>query len=364
LSVTQPSGREAPGYVEALRGAIPSAVEHAFDVIEVGEERVGPTPAAIDTQAAASARSKVGLEVVLRRYAAGYSTLSDFLHQEFRALPGASDSIYTILQRDLTALFDQLIVEVSEAYRREESRTVPSPRRRQLDRIRRLLAGELVDPVGLDYPIEGSHLAVILTTDAPEAAAGSLAAALDRRLLIDEGSNGRCAVWLGGARPLDPEALDTAVATLVSEGRRLCFGEPGEGLAGWRRSRRQAEAAQLVAERGGSGAVRYRDVALEAAALRDPDLSHFLNETYVGPLSAGHPPLAPTVQTFLELGRHASSTGAALGITRQTVTSRLRTAEERLGRPIDECATQLQTALRLSALEATRDGGGLDGLPE
>jgi DNA-binding PucR family transcriptional regulator len=47
---------------------------------------------------------------------------------------------------------------------------------------------------------------------------------------------------------------------------------------------------------------------------------------------------------------NASATGAALGIARQTVASRLRAAEERLGRPLEGCAAQLETALRLDAL--------------
>lgn len=351
LSIAPPSGRETPGYVEALRGAIPSAVEHAFDAIAVGEERVGPTPAPIFVQAAASARSDVGLEVVMRRYAAGYSTLSDFLHEELRAEGATSIHGYTMLQRDLTALFDRFVVEVSATYRREEGGSLPSPRQRQLERIRRLLAGELIDTAGLDYPLEGSHLAVIVSGAKQEAAVVALAKGLDRRLLVGESSIGRCAAWLGGSRAFDQEHLDATTRALAEDGLRLALGEPGVDLAGWRRTRRQAEAAYLVAERGSATLVRYGDVALVAAALRDPDLSHFLTETYAEPLSGDRSSLDQTVRTFLELGRNASSAGAALGIARQTVASRLQVAEERLGRTLEDCAAQLETALRLVELD-------------
>jgi hypothetical protein len=351
FSIAPPTGREAPGYAEALRAAIPSAVEHAFGAIEVGEERVGPTPAAVFVQAAASARSQVGLEVVMRRYAAGYSTISDFLQEEIRAIGGTSVGGYTMLQRDLTALFDRFVVEVSGVYREEEGRSVPSPRQRQLERVRRLLAGDLVDPAGLDYPLGVSHLAVIVSGLEPEKAAAALAGRLDRRLLVGESSIGRCAVWLGGSRRLEAEELDDALEDLVEEGHRLSVGEPGEGLAGWRRSRRQAEAAWLVSERGPGLLVRYGDVALVAAALRDPDLSHFLTEAYAEPLCDERFPLAQTIRTFFGVGRNASSAGAALGITRQTVASRLQVAEERLGRPLKDCAAQLETALRLVELD-------------
>jgi hypothetical protein len=350
LSVAPPTGREAPGYVEALRGAIPAAVELAFTAIEVGEERVGPTPAAVSVQAAASARSNVGLEVVLRRYAAGYSTLSDFLHQEVRTSVGTSDSGYTVLQRELTALFDRLVVEVSETYRREQSRALPSPRERQADRIRRLLAGELIDPGGLDYPLDGSHLALIVSGAAPEATAGGLAGELDRRLLIGESSTERCAVWLGGKRPIESRRLEAAIRTLVGAGHCLSLGEAGDGLAGWRRSRRQAEAAHLVAQRSHGAVVRYRDVALIAAALRDPDLSHYLTESFLEPLGADRDSLTRTLIAFLAVNGNASSAAAALGISRQTVASRIRMVEERLDRPLAACTAQLETALRLAEL--------------
>jgi hypothetical protein len=351
FSIAPPSGREAPGYAEALRAAIPSAVEHAFGAIELGEERVGPTPAAVFVQAAASARSEVGLEVVMRRYAAGYSTISDFLHEEIRALGGSSVGGYTMLQRDLTALFDRFIVEVTDTYRDQGGRSLPSPRQRQLERARRLLAGDLVDPAGLDYPLGVSHLAVIVSGLEPEKAAGALAGRLDRLLLIGESSIGRCAVWLGGSRRLDAEDLDAALRGLVDEGHRLSVGEPGEGLAGWRRSRRQAEAAWLVSERGAAPLVRYGDVALVAAALRDPDLAHYLTETYVEPLDGDRFSLRQTVRAFLEAGGNVSSAGAALGIARQTVSGRLQAAEKRLGQPLEACAAQLETALRLGELD-------------
>jgi hypothetical protein len=351
LSAAPPSGQESPGYVEALRGAIPAAVEHAFEAIEVGEERVGPTPGPIFAQAAVSARDKVGLEVVMRRYAAGYSALCDFLHQEVRAVSGTSMHGHTLLQRELTALFDRLVAEVSEAYRRAEAEALPSPTELRLERIRRLLAGELVDPAGLEYPLGAHHLALVVSGEAAAEAVGLLACRLDRRLLVEDGTAARCAAWLGGGRAFDREELEETAGHLAAAGLSVCVGEPGEGLAGWRRSRRQAEAAQAVAERAGVGVVCYRDVALLAAALRDPDLSHFLIETYVGPLGEEIETLGETLLSFLASEGNASSAAAALGVSRKTVAGRLRAAEERIGRPIRSCSAQLETALRLAGPE-------------
>jgi hypothetical protein len=364
FSVAPPSGKEAPGYAEALRDAIPSAVEYAMCAIALGEEAIGPTPAAISVQSAASARNGVGLEVVLRRYAAGYSTINDFLHREVLALGGEIVASYGELQRDLAALFDRLIVDVSETYRREEKMSTPTPRRRQAERIRRLLAGELVDPKGLDYPMEGYHLALIGSGPDAEEAVPDAARAIGRRILLGDVSAGHCTAWLGGRGSFQASEIE-ALTRLLADATdlRVCLGEPGEGLAGWRRSRRQAEAAELVAERGYGPIVRYGDVALVAAALRDPELHHFLREAYVEPLRGDRSALMDTLLTFLELNRNASATAAALGIARQTVASHLRAAEERLGRPPEACAAQLEIALRVARLTDRTSHPGIPTSP-
>ena len=351
LSVAPPTGKETPGYVEALRGAIPSVVDYVFDAIEAGEERVGPAPEAIEVQAAASARNKVGLETVLRRYAAGYSTLNDFLHQEVRGIANDSNHGHTILQRELTALFDRLIIEVTDAYRREEAKAVPSPRERQFERIRRLMAGELVDPAGLEYPLERFHVAVIISGVDSEPAAVELARELGRQMLVGECSTQRCTAWLGGARVPESCDLEAGARAIAENGLRCSFGEPGAGLVGWRRSRRQAEAAELVAERSGEKVVRYRDVALHAAALRDPDLYHFLIETYIEPLRDHPSALMPTLRALLVSGGNVSSAAAALGVARHTVSSRLRVADQLLGQSAKARTAQLETALRLADME-------------
>jgi DNA-binding PucR family transcriptional regulator len=214
-----------------------------------------------------------------------------------------------------------------------------------------------VDLGSLDYPLEGHHLAAVVSGADAESAAADMAARLDRRLLMGESAGGRSAVWFGGARSFDRETLEAMTVEVAEGSLRMALGEPGEGVAGWRRSRRQAEAAHLVAERGGRAVLRYRDVALLAAALRDPDLSHFLAESYVEPLGGEHSPLADTLRGFLELDGNASSTAASLGVTRQTVSSRLRAVEERIGGPIGSHSAQIETALRLAELAAEPQGG-------
>ena len=54
-----------------------------------------------------------------------------------------------------------------------------------------------------------------------------------------------------------------------------------------------------------------------------------------------------TLRAYFASGRNISSTAAALGVDRRTVTNRIRAIEDLFGRPLGDFATELETALRL-----------------
>jgi DNA-binding PucR family transcriptional regulator len=132
----------------------------------------------------------------------------------------------------------------------------------------------------------------------------------------------------------------------------LGIGEIGEGLPGWRRSHEQAGAAAALARPGASAAVRYRDVAMIAAAAKDPLLLASLREMYLAPLDKedGRVPLRQTLRAYFAADGNSSSASSALGVTRQTVANRLLAVEEHLGHPLHKCAAALQVALSLEEL--------------
>jgi hypothetical protein len=351
LAVAPPTGLEDSGYLEELRGTITRAVEHAFEAIELGEERLGPTPTVISLQASAAARSKVGLEVVLRRYASGYSTLTDFLHQEVRALDG--DFHYPALQRELTGLFDRLVAEVSEAYVRGEEKAVPSSRQRRLERVRRLLAGDFVVTSGLDYDFAVWHQALIARHhDGAEVLRG-LAATLDRRLLLVEVDDTTSWAWFGGRSPFEPEELRRIANYDWPNAAVVASGTPSRGIGGWQLTHRRASRALSVAARSPTPFATYEEVAMQAAILSDADLVEYLEESILAPLSDtrdGGEALRNTLRIYFELGHSVSSTASALRISRQTVAARLRAVEGALGRTINACRLELEAALTIEAV--------------
>lgn len=354
FDVARPTGTEEISYEEGLRGAVSAAFECAVDAVRSGPGAGVATPAALLAQARSAVRSKVGLAVVVRRYAAGYAVLGESLQRELAlAAPGDTES-FSALQGELTELFDRFVTDVAVEYQRESERVSRLPSKSQS--IRRLLAGE-IPAAPIDYQLEQSHLAVIAAGEPgcseAEALLRGLAARLDRQLLLFRSDEQTVTAWFGGRRRFDLERVSGLLAT--GEGAlRFGLGEPAEGISGWRLSRRQAEAALDLGLRTGRPVLAYGEIALVSSALRDEDLRRFLVGRYLDPLRGerdGGEALRSTLTAFFAAGWNASSAAARLGVTRQTVTSRLRVFEARVGRPLEDCGVEVGLALRLAAVE-------------
>lgn len=336
-------------YAQGLREAVSAATEHALETVELGEERVPAAPTELLAQARRAARAGVGLDTVLRRYFAGHAVISDFLLAEATAGPVPRDGRLQHLLGAQGAVLDRIVAAVSAEHAAETERLRCSEKRRKAERIERLLAGERLDTSRLAYDFEGHHTALIARGQGSQEAIRSLAKQLDRRLLLVERPEQSAWAWLGGRESLDPEDLLACAREVLLPKHHLAAGEPGEGLAGWRTSHRQAKVAVPVALRRGEQCVRYADVALLAAIAGDELLAAWLRQRYLAPLEArrGGGALRETLRAYFAAGCNVSAAAAALGVRRQTVANRLQTIERRLKRPIESCRGETEIALRL-----------------
>jgi hypothetical protein len=338
-----------PAYLQGLRTATAAAVDYALTMIERGEERAPSPPPILLTQARLAARNRVGLDTVLRRYSAGYVLISDFLVEEAER-SGLRGPFLQRLLRSQAAL-DRLLAALSEEYAREERERPGTTEQRRVERIERLLAGEPIETSGLEYDFEGHHLAAIATGPGTGNALRDLATALDYRLLTACRGDEVLWTWLGARRALNPEELRRHASAEWPEGATLAIGEPGEGLAGWRFTHRQAKAAMTVALCGIEPLVRYADVALLASVLQDDLLASSLRKLYLEPLEAerdGGEVAKETLRAYFEAERNVSSAAAVLEVNRNTVASRLRAIEATIARPLASCGPELEVALRLA----------------
>jgi hypothetical protein len=228
------------------------------------------------------------------------------------------------------------------------------------ERVEKLLSGELLDGSGFAYDFDLHHFALVGVGSEALDAVGDLTSAAGQVHLIVPRGETLVWGWVGRGERFTPDELDGFASNSRDTARhwcdsdtRLAIGEPAQGLAGWRLSHHQARAALAVAQRGPEPVVRYADVAVVATILKDELLMSSLQHLYLEPLDGGRDggdELRRTLRAYFEADCNVSAAAAAVGVTRQAVARRLRSAEERLGRPIGALGADLEIALRLEAL--------------
>lgn len=350
-ALTEPAESEDPEYRAGLRATVAEAVDYALLSIERGDEWTGPIPAAAAAQARRAARNGVGLDTVLRRYAAGDRLVGEFIMDEAGRFP--SEALRHVL-RTQGPHVDRLMASVAAEYMAEMELMRRSPAQRVAEKVQRLLAGDApLAAEGLDYEFDAWHLGLVVTGAGADAAARTLAAGLGRQPLVVARGNDSAWAWLGGRAPVEIEEVGRCLASGMLGDVSLAVGEPRRGLEGWRLTHHEAQAAQQVKLHRPQPFTQASKVILLAAVLRDEPLAKSLRETYLAPLDAYGDPgqvLRQTLRAYFAAGFNAATAAAALGIDRHTVQRRLRKVEEALGRRLDSCHAELDVALSLEEL--------------
>jgi hypothetical protein len=345
-------------YVQGLRNAVPVAFDYALSALGRSEDAPHPVPTALLEQARAAARNGIGLDTVIRRYQGGHALFSDFLMEEAEQCGLGDAHALKPLFRLLAARLDALTAAVGEAYSLEAADSFVGSEQHRARRIQRLLDGELIDTSDISYDFGAHHLGVVGKGPGVSEAIRELAKSLDRRLLlVRRGETGAWA-WLGGRRPTDPDDVPDIVRRSWPDRLSLGLGEPGEDLAGWRHTHRQASTALLVALHEESNFVRYSNDALRASMLQDEVLAKSLRDLYLAPLEGPRnrgDVLRETLRAYSEAKQNISSAASTLGVHRHTVADRLRTVEERIGRPLSTCTAEMDAALSLEELQSPRN---------
>jgi PucR C-terminal helix-turn-helix domain/GGDEF-like domain len=341
-----PAGGEE--FDEGRLRAVSAGVGHGLDGIERGADPTAPIPAALFAQARRAARNGITPDVALRRYFAGYTVFNDFVVEAAEEGISLAPVLGSVL-RSQAVRFERLVVAAMGEYTRERGQPIP-PERRQTDQVKRLLAGEPVDPGELAYELDDWHIGAVARGDSAAALLRGVAQAADRRLLLVCPDDETVWAWFAGRHRVGVEEITRRVLAGSRAGVLLALGEPARGVEGWRLSHRQASAAMRVARRGAQAVVRYADVGLLASISQDAVLASSLRQLYLAPLSGGRDggaTLKQTLGAYFTAGRNISSAASALGVSRQTVGSRLRMIEEKLGRTLESCGPEVEVALRL-----------------
>ncbi|MGW1295419.1 PucR family transcriptional regulator [Streptomyces sp. NPDC002533] len=338
------------------------------------------------------ARRRLGLDNVLRGIRVAHAVLA-------RALTDACQELAAPAERadEFRRLFDLLLTfmdafssRMTAEYSAEHDRWVTSGAAAREETVRTILDGRPVREEAaaelLAYRLEGRHLAVVAWCESPTAdTTGDLQrAAADLLHLRGCAATlvvpvGRTTVWAWGdvhAAPTDVPPTDSGPAGAAfpyPEGIRFAFGSVRQGAAGFRRSHEDAQHVVRVVQLNplGTGpAVDYAEVELAALLSADlPALRRFVHDE-LGALAADTrqaDQLRRTLRLYLRNERGLTVTATQLHVARNTVTYRVKRAQELLGHDVTgrlpEVMAALEAARTLGSAVLPTDADGSHGTP-
>lgn len=292
---------------------------------------------------------------VARTHARDVTTFDEFIG-------GPTRTIYAYVDHVVEA-----VVIRHGQVRAELNRTARQHRRRLLTQILEGSIDAITDELdgALGYSLADTHLALLIESDHNPPSATDIAALRDavdaRGTLVVEHTPRTWLVWLGRPGGFGSAHLGRLRRALDETGLTVAVGEPGQGLAGLRRTRRHAlDAARVQHALGvhGSNSLWAREVRLETLLLADQERAREFLTDELGPLNASDPFTRRVRETLLSWLTVDSYGGAAalLGVHENTVRNRLHAAQDMLGVPLIERRTELTVALRLERVLTTGSG--------
>jgi DNA-binding PucR family transcriptional regulator len=309
------------------------------------------------------------LAALLRAYRLGHSMVEERfgavaaeldLPQEFRW------RVLAQISRHLFAYVDAVCTQLVQDYEQERARWIRGAMAARAELVQAIIEGEHVDVraarATLRYDVTRRHLGFIVWTDgvahgeaprsaALDAAAVALAAELGGGQVVTVQIGERVVWgWTSGTRLSDS---GPARSPALRQGMCAAIGTPHGGLRGMARSHHEARAARRVSELLASRdpITGYHSVSLIALLTLHPGETARFVEVELGQLaeaSTAMTRLRETLRVYLEEKQSPTRAARRLGVHENTVTYRVRQAEEILGCSVDERRLELESALRLS----------------
>jgi DNA-binding PucR family transcriptional regulator len=343
-------------------------LQHGIDLDNVH------APAAAEEYARRLAQRGVPVAALLRAYRIGSTRLVDWCLQELARRTNDASVVSAAgmwIAQMTGAYIDKVSEEVLSGYESEKENWFRSLSVARAARVRALLSGERVDVSSseaiLGYRLRQHHVGAVAWVAGPAAGSDALGR-LERataEVAVQAGCRGRpvfvpqdegCAwAWLPlGASHSFPAQAATAGIPSGDAGARFAFGAPAPGLAGFRRTHRQALSAYAVALAAGpaaqfvTGFSEVAPVALMSGSIEL--LRDWVTET-LGALADDdehNARLRDTLGVFLQENGSYKATAERLMLHKNTVQYRIRKAEESRGRPVGENRLHVELALLAS----------------
>ncbi len=356
--------------VQLMRDNVAANIDTVFSAIRhsIPVEHVEAPTAALE-YARRLAQRDVSVNALVRAYRIGHQEVLKILLEEIRSSELDGQRRLDVFDEILAVTFryiDWISQQVLSVYQDEYDRWQQSRNRLRAEEIRDVLDGDEdidveVVSTALRYPLRWTHLALVVWCDESgdqdelsvlERFVHDYAArvgARDRALFV---SADRLTGWAW--IPLEPNRSapmpDTADSLI-----NVAAGSPLPGVAGFRRSHRQAQLARTVMTGSGTGlgrAVSAAESGLMLAGLAgsNVDEARVWVREVLGPLAsagAGDERLRETLLVFLRAGSSFKAAAGELHLHFNSVKYRVARAIERRGRPIVDDRLDVEVALLL-----------------
>ncbi|MGV9851268.1 PucR family transcriptional regulator [Streptomyces sp. NPDC003442] len=363
----------SPAAVEMLRRGNEATTLRALFTLVEGPAAAPPTGEAILEGIREFVHRAIPLERVLHGVRVGHAATTEAFLRACAELADPEEAVdeVTAVSRELFSYVDDLSDTMIRTYLVEHEVWSTSAAAARADLVRSLLSDAAATDVGeasrvLGYNLRRTHEAVVVWSDAPKGGSTLQAAAIEvlrargaTTTLVIPVASGR--LWAWGTVPPDGTqptgSWETITETLSRQRMRAALGTPGSGVAGFRRSHREAQRGERVerlrheAGRVPRYATAYADVAAIALLATDLDAAGDFVRRELGGLAAGGAPmeaLRTTLYHYLGAERSLVDVARRLHVARGTVTYRVKRAQEVLGHDLDDRRFALHTALALA----------------
>jgi DNA-binding PucR family transcriptional regulator len=362
-----------PAAVEMLRRGNEATTLRALFTLVEGPAAAPPAGEATLEGIREFVHRAVPLEEVLQGIRIGHAATTEAFLRACAELvdPAAAVDEVTAISRELFSYVNDLSDTMIRTYLAEHEVWSTSAAAARADIVRTLLSGAATTDVGeasrgLGYDLRRTHEAVVVWSDSPNDSSTLQAAAIEAlrargatTTLVVPVAAGR--LWAWGTVPPEttrPTGLwETIADALARQQVRAAFGTPVDGVAGFRRSHREAERGERFerlrreAGRAPRHATAYADIAAVALSATDLDAAGDFVRRELGELATRSAPmdaLRTTLHHYLDAERSLVDVARRLHVARGTVTYRVKRAQEVLGHDLDDRRFALHTALALA----------------
>lgn len=264
-------------------------------------------------------------------------------------------------QRAMNSWVDSALDQIIRQIEQERDELMGGALARRLEVVTLIVEGapinEDVARQRLGYDLSARHLGLVMTSRGTdheqglfERTARELARAVGARTpLVLAASTTTAWVWLSSReRAIDVWMVRDALAEAKTDVVATA-GSPSAGMAGFRRTHREAVAARRFVERSPvrDQFIAYEDVRVAVLASHDQEAAALFVTDTLGALVSAEPVIRETLRVFLQEGASTSRAAARLYTHRNTVLNRLERAERLLPRPLEGRHLSVGLALEL-----------------